>query len=199
MIQVDFFQWTEVKSEVMDLRRKGFSKFGLTDGELADDFDPTESCIHLVARAPDGAPIGCSRLVFGRIQDLPIARLTNLAGIGELSGVPLAEASRFCVPPHPCSQDAKFGLWRLGLHLAIARDAGKIVLSTRLAGARAYERMLFQNFGEPGQYRHSKRGGKEHVSLYLDLCSVRERFRSRSQLFDYFFADGEVPRLVTSI
>jgi hypothetical protein len=196
MIQVDFFQWTEVKSEVMDLRRKGFSKFGLTEGDLVDVFDPSESCMHLVARGRDGALIGCSRLVFGLIHDLPIARLTNLAAVTELSSLPLAEASRFCVPPHPSAQDAKFGLWRLGLHLAMARHAGKIVLSTRLAGARSYERMLFQNFGEPGRYRHEKRGGREHVSLYLDLGSVRERFRSRPQLFDYFFAGGEVPRLV---
>jgi hypothetical protein len=93
------------------------------------------------------------------------------------------------------SEVAKFSLWRTGLHLAMERQARKIVLSTRLAGARAYESMLFEDFGEPGRYRHSKRGGREHVSLYLNLDSVQQRFGARPQLYDYFFAAGDVPRL----
>lgn len=179
----------------MELRRKGFSKFGLTDSDLVDEFDMAESCLHLVARQYDGIPVGCSRLVFGLIDELPISRLTGLAGVGELSAIPLAEASRFSVPPHPLANDAKFSLWRKGLHLAMERQARKIVLSTRLAGARAYESMLFEDLGDPGRYRHVKRGGREHVSLYLDLDSVQQRFRSRPQLFDYFFANGTPPQL----
>ena len=122
--------------KALDVRWRGYKKYGHSKAALWDEFDMSPNCTILLATDMSGEPVGTLRAVSRRGGPLEIEKYLDITRWLTPDELDCAEAARLSVPRHPCSELIKQSLWKGSVLYCLHRGIGTMVIWVKKAGVR---------------------------------------------------------------
>ncbi len=183
------------RSAALALRFRGYRRYFSDQDDVEEPLDSREGVWVFLARdAIDSTPLGTLRVVLPPATPESDSYL-NLASLFSPEDWPIAEATRFSVPPSAQAEETKLLL--LKAFYLLARDAGAatMLIWARRGAQRLYSRFLFEDRGEAGKFRHPILGNREHRTMTLPVAEAAGRFARHGHPLHDFFVRQEHPNI----
>ncbi|QTN31206.1 hypothetical protein HZ994_02300 [Akkermansiaceae bacterium] len=164
--------------EAMIVRQKGYRRYFSKVEEVIDCFDTADHSALLLARCPEGNPVGTIRVLDRSRGEIELDRFVDVEQVAGLDAGRMVEATRLSVPAGPWARMTKLLLWKAVMEHGRRVEARRLVVWVRKGAARDYRFLLFDKVpGELG-FKHHTLGGHHHQILWTDLADVDERFEA---------------------
>ena len=176
------------REKVFDVRWEGYRKYFGARDDVVERYDFQPNATLLLATDTEDRPLGTLRILDRAHGELELDAYVDVDAIVPAAERPCIEATRFTVPRHPRSQDIKSALWKAFHDYSRANGSQSMVIWCRKGAARMYGRLMFEDVGAEGEFRHPRLGNKTHRTYKVGLSTVEALYRDRNHpLSELFF------------
>lgn len=183
------------RQAVLAVRWQGYRKYGCANGLVAEGIDSSPGAVLLLATDENDTPVGTLRILDRRHGPIELDGFLPVDALIPAARQPIAEATRFSVPPSPASHCVKLVLWKAYYRYAAATGICTMLVAVRPSAARDYKRLLFENLGPSGTFAHAQLGGLAHETWAFDVHTGPQRYRNIGHPFYEFFVEREHPAI----